>query len=116
MLGDEHVRYATQLLTHPVLHRAVLLVEDRRPLLHVKLEDVAGGQPEAKPDGDDAAGRGARDKIEVAADRVFEVLFEASEERGREHPADATAVERQDAEELALGCRSATRSVHAASS
>jgi len=32
---------------------------------------------QAEPDGDDAAGRGARDKIEVAADRVFEVLFKA---------------------------------------
>jgi hypothetical protein len=100
VLGDEHVRHAAQLLTNPVFDRTMLLVEDCRALLHIQLEDVAGGKAETEPDGDDAAGRRARDQVEVAADRVFEVFFEPREERGREYPANAAAVERQDAEEL----------------
>ena len=54
----------------------------------------SGGKPETEPYGDDAAGRGPRDQIEVTADRMFEVLFEARQERGRKHAADATAIER----------------------
>jgi len=94
----------------------VLLVEDRRALLHVELEDLAGGQPEAESDGDDAAGRGASNEVEIAADRMFEMLFETRKERGRKNAADAAAVERQDAEELPVAGRAAVRSVHAASS
>jgi hypothetical protein len=48
MLGDEQVRHATQVLTYPVLDRAVLLAEDRRPLLDVELEDIAGRKPETE--------------------------------------------------------------------
>ena len=64
----------------PVLDRSVLLVEDRRTLLHVELEDVAGRKPEPKSDGDDASRGGAGDQIEVAADRMFEMLFESRQE------------------------------------
>src|SRR5262249_32851905 len=116
VLGDEEVRHAAHLRAYPVLHCTVILVEDRRPLLHVELEDVAGGQPEAEPDGDDAAGRGARDEIEIAGDRMFEMLFQTSQKRGREYAADTAAVERQDAEELAVARHVTVRSVHAASS
>ena len=75
-----------------------------------------GGKPEAQPDGDDAAGGRAGDQIEVAADRMFEMLFEPRQERGRKHAADSAAVERQDAEKLAVARRAVVGSVHAASS
>ena len=101
---------------HPVLYRAVFLAEDRRSLLDVELEDVAGGKPEAESDGDDAAGGRAGDQIEVFADRVFEMFFEPRKKRGREHAADPAAVERQDAENLAVARQGIlVSSVHAAS-
>jgi hypothetical protein len=110
VLGDEQMRDAAQLLAHPIPDGTVLMVEDRGALLHVELKDVGGGQAEAEPDGDDAAGRRARDQVEVATDRVFEVLFEAGQKRSGEYAADAAAIERQDAEELAVARRVAVGS------
>ncbi len=116
MLGDEQVRHARAASGESSFDGAMLLVEDRRTLLDIELEDVAGRKPKPEADGDDAAGRRAGDEVEVAADRMFEMLFETRQEGGRKHAADAAAVERQDAEELLSPAVPSKRSVHAASS
>ena len=49
VLGDDEMRQAVQPLADPVLDDAVFLVENRRSLLHIELEDVAAKRPSPRP-------------------------------------------------------------------
>jgi len=46
---------AAPALSQPVFNSPVLLIENRRTLFFVELEDIVRGQTKAEPDGDDAA-------------------------------------------------------------
>jgi hypothetical protein len=54
---------------------------------------------------DQATRRCAGDQVEVVADGHVKVVFEAREDVGREQPAQATPVEREDLDAVGVGHR-----------
>ena len=91
----EEMAHPTDALTHPIFHQAVALVEDRRALRFVKPQDFARRQSKPKSDGNDAAGGGAGDQIEIGSDRRPSLLFQLGEKCGRKNTTDAAAIERK---------------------
>src|SRR5271157_1547242 len=76
------------------------LWEDLRSTRLVERADFLGAGPHRQADGDDAAGRGARDQVEVLDDPPAGDLLERRQRRRRERPHDAATVETEDAKRL----------------
>jgi hypothetical protein len=75
---------------------SVAQVEDARAVLGVEVDDLCRAQAGPERESDDAAGRRARDEVEVLGDGQTEVLFGFGQHRGREHALVAAAVESKD--------------------
>jgi hypothetical protein len=71
-------------------------------VLCVEAKDVGRSKTQAERDGDDSARRGSSDQVEVVGDSNAEVLLDRGQDGGREHAADAAAVERQDLKALTI--------------
>jgi hypothetical protein len=74
--------------------------EDPRSVLVVELDDLPRRQAHAETEGDDAAGRGAGDEVEVVGDPQLEVVLTAGEDGGAEHAPQPTTVQAEDLEPL----------------
>ena len=77
-------------------------LEDARAELLVELQQLAGGQPEPEPDGEDAASRRTGDQVEIIVDRLADAILDLRQERGREDALDAAAIDGQDTPQTRL--------------
>jgi hypothetical protein len=76
-------------------------------MLNIEVENYFRAQSDAKAERNDAAGRSAGDHVETLADRSIAqvAVFKFGQNRGRENPANATAVYRQYSKLFAFGPR-----------
>src|SRR5262249_9394831 len=72
--------------------------KDLGAAVHVEIADLAGGFSGAESESDDAAGRGAADEIEMLDHgSAAATSFQVGKDGSRENPADAAAIDREDA-------------------
>ena len=90
-------RPEAQLAEEEIGHASAALAEDLRSPLLVELEEFARAKPHREPNRDDPAGGGTGDQIEVAADRLRQVLLEPRQESGRKRAENPAPVDAQDA-------------------
>src|SRR6185312_11697783 len=64
--------------------------------LLVELQHLARGHAQAEPDGDDAAGRGAGDEVEIFIDRLAQPVLDLGEKGRRKDALDAAAIDGED--------------------
>ena len=97
VLGQDQPASEAQRAEKEIGHASTALAENLRAPVLVEIEELARAKPHREPDRDDSPGGGARDQIEVAADRPREVLLEPREERGRKRAEDPAPVDAEDA-------------------
>src|SRR6185437_9821551 len=71
--------------------------EDAGAELLVELQELAGGEAKAQPDGDDAARRRSGDEVEIVIDRLAQPVLDLGQEGGGKDALDAAAIDGQDA-------------------
>src|SRR6202008_906987 len=72
--------------------RHLALREDGRAILLVELQHLTRSLPQRQTHGDDAAGRGAGNEIEIVMDGLAQPILDLGQKRRGKHAFDAAAV------------------------